>query len=219
MNSPSRTSVLVVDDHPIFRLGLCEVIAGDSTLSLAGEAGDGDEALRLIETRRPTVAVVDIHMPKRTGLQVARDLWERRAAVGLIMLTMDGDEDLLNEALNLGVRGYLLKENATTELLAAIHAVADGRVFVCPALSASLLRRRHAGDALREHVTGLARLSPTERQILKLISGDRTTKEIAAALGCSVRTVETHRQNICYKLELTGPHSLLRFAFDHKSQL
>lgn len=219
MRSTCPITVMIADDHPIFRRGLCDVIAGDSTLRLVGEAGDGEEAWRLIQTLKPTVAVLDIHMPKRTGIQIAHLVSQQCLRVALIILTMDAEEGLLNEALDLGVKGYLIKESAVMDLLQAVHRVAAGDCYISPMLSGTLVRRRAAREALREQKPGLDRLSPTERQILKLISEDRTSKEIAELLHCSVRTVETHRQNISYKLELSGTHSLLRFAFDHKAQL
>lgn len=212
-------SVLIADDHPIFRRGLCDIIASDSTLRLLGEAGDGEEAWRQIRELEPAVAVLDVHMPRRSGIQIARLVSQQRLGVALIILTMDAEEGLLHEALNLGVKGYLLKENAIAELLRAIHRVASGDCHICPALSAALVRRNAAWEVLHEQKVGLDKLTPTERQILKLISEDHTSKEIAELLACSVRTVETHRQNISHKLELSGSHSLLRFAFDHKAQL
>ncbi len=219
MRSNCPITVLIADDHPIFRRGLCDVIASDSTLRLVGEAGDGEEAWQLIQTLKPTVAVLDIHMPKRSGIQIAHLVSQQCLPVALIILTMDAEEGLLNEALDLGVKGYLLKEGAVMDLIQAVHRVAAGDCYISPMLSGTLVRRRAGREALREQKPGLDTLSPTERQILKLISEDRTSKEIAELLHCSLRTVETHRQNISYKLELSGTHSLLRFAFDHKAQL
>jgi DNA-binding NarL/FixJ family response regulator len=217
---PSRPiTVLIADDHPIFRRGLCDILAGDPTLRLVGEAGDGEEAWRLIQKLRPAVAVLDIHMPRRSGIELGRLVSQQRLPVELIVLTMDAEEGLLHEALNLGVKGYLLKENAIAELLQAIHRVAGGDCYICPTLSAALVRRNAARASLQEQKLGLVSLTPTERQILKLVAEDRTSKEIADLLACSVRTIETHRQNISHKLELSGSHSLLRFAFDHKAQL
>jgi DNA-binding NarL/FixJ family response regulator len=219
MHASHPVTVLIADDHPIFRRGLCDILAADPTLRLVGEAGDGEEAWRLIQKFRPAVAVLDIHMPKRSGIDLGRLVLRQRLPVELIMLTMDAEEGLLHEALNLGAKGYLLKENAIGELLQAIHRVAGGDCYICPTLSAALVRRSTAREALQEQKLGLASLTPTERQILQLIAEDRTSKEIADLLACSVRTVETHRQNISHKLELSGSHSLLRFAFDHKAQL
>lgn len=218
---PPKTTptVLIADDHPIFRRGLCDIIAGDPTLRLVGEAADGAEAWRLMQQLQPTVAVLDIHMPGRSGLDLARQWAQQPSPVAFIFLTMDPEEGLLNEALNLGVKGYLLKESAATDLLRAIHQVSAGGCYISPVLSGALVRRNAACDQLQRQKQGLSRLTATERQILKLISEDRTSKEIADLLHCSFRTVETHRQNISHKLELSGSHSLLRFAFDHKAQL
>ncbi len=212
-------TVLIADDHPIFRRGLCDIIAGDSSLRLAGEAADGEQAWRMIQQLRPAVAVLDIHMPRQTGIQISRLVLQHRLKVELVMLTMDTEEALLNKALNLGVKGYLLKESASTDLLQAIHQVARGNCYISPSLSGALVRRQTARDELWEKKPGLGKLSPTEREVLKLIAEDRTSKEIAELLGSSPRTIESHRQRISQKLELSGSHSLLRFAFDHKAEL
>ena len=219
MKAVPPLTVLIADDHPIFRRGLCETIAGDASLRLVGEAADGEQAWRMILELRPTLAVLDNHMPGQTGLQVGRLVLQQQVPVALIMLTVDTEEALLNKALNLGFKGYLLKETAAADLLHAVHAVAKGNCYVTPTLSGALIRRQRAGRELRAQKPGLDKLSPTERAVLRLIAEDRTSKEIAALLGSSYRTVEAHRQHISRKLELSGSHSLLRFAFDHKSEL
>ncbi len=217
MNSPLK--ILIADDHPIFRRGLCEVIEADCNLRLVGQAGNGEEALRLMDEIRPDISILDVTMPKLTGLQVARKLAEAKSPMKLVLLTMHEDEDLLNEALNLGIRAYVLKENAAEDLLAAIQAVAEDRSFVSATLSGMLLRRSIQNAALRQKKPGLDQLTPSERRILKLIAEDKTSKEIADLIGCSVRTIETHRQNISGKLGLGGSHSLLKFAYENKSRL
>lgn len=219
MSFPSLITVIIADDHPIFRRGLCDIIASDSSLRLVGEAADGEQAWQLIQQLRPAVAVLDNHMPRQSGLQIGRLVLQQRRKLELIMLTMDTEEALLNKALNLGFKGYLLKESAATDLLQAVRRVARGECYITPALSGALVRRQSAREELRERKPGLDRLSPTEREVLKLIAEDRTSKEIAELLGCSHRTIESHRQRISQKLELSGSHSLLRFAFDHKTEL
>jgi DNA-binding NarL/FixJ family response regulator len=212
-------TILIADDHPIFRKGLCEVLAEDRALRVVRETGDGAEALRLIQELRPAIAILDIHMPKLSGLQVIRSLWENKSLVKIILLTMHEDEDLFNEAMNLGVSAYVLKENAAADLLNAVRCVAEGKTFVSPSLADLLLRRSKQSAALRKEKAGLELLTATEGRILKLIAEDKTTKEIAEALGISTRTVDTHRQNISHKLNLSGSHSLLKFAYDNKSRL
>ena len=184
-----------------------------------GQAGDGEAALQLVGELHPDIVIFDVHMPKLTGLQAARKLIEKKSATRIILLTMHEDEDLLNEALQLGVLAYVLKENAVEDLLQAVRAVADGKTFISAALTGMLLRRRERNEALRCEKPGLDSLTPSERRILRLIAGDKTSKEIADELGCAVRTVETHRQNMSAKLKLSGSHSLLKFAYDNKASL
>ena len=217
MGAPLK--ILIADDHPIFRRGLCDVIQTDAGLRLVGQASNGEEALKLIDELRPDIAILDVYMPKLTGLQAARKLAKRKSPVRLVLLTMHEDEDLLNEALNLGIQAYVLKENAVEDLISAVRSVADGKTFISASLSGLLLRRRAQADALRREKPGLDSLTPTERRILQLIADDKTSKEIAEVLSCAVRTVETHRQNMSQKLGLSGSHSLLKFAYDNKSSL
>ncbi len=215
----STISVLIADDHPIFRKGLCEVIENAASLRLVGQAANGEDALRWAVELQPDVAILDINMPKLSGLQVARTLIERHLATKLVLLTMHQDEDLLDEAMALGVSAYVLKESAVEDLLSAVQAVVAGRTFISPTIAALLMKRRKLGEELRREKPGLDMLTPSERRILRLIAEDRTTKEIADALGVSPRTVETHRQNMSHKLHLSGSHSLLKFAFDNKANL
>jgi DNA-binding NarL/FixJ family response regulator len=220
MKGASKTlTVVIADDHPIFRKGLCEVIEGDPSLRLIGQASQGEEAVRLARQLRPDVLILDINMPKLSGLSVARTLLESEPAISVVLLTMHEDEDLFAQAMNLGVKAYVLKESAVEDLITAVHTVVAGRGFISPTLAGLLVKRREESNQLRREKPGLELLTPTERRILRLISEDRTTKEIAEDLGISPRTVESHRQNISHKLHLSGSHSLLRFAFDHKSRL
>jgi DNA-binding NarL/FixJ family response regulator len=214
-----QLTILIADDHPIFRRGLCDVIQADARLRLVGQASNGEEALKLVDELRPDIAILDVHMPRLTGLQAARKLIERKSPVKLVLLTMHEDEDLLNEALNLGIHAYVLKENAVEDLIAAVRSVNEGKTFISATLSGLLLRRRAQAEALRREKPGLDSLTHTERRVLKLIANDKTSKEIAEILGCAVRTVETHRQNMSQKLDLSGSHSLLKFAYDNKASL
>jgi DNA-binding NarL/FixJ family response regulator len=127
------------------------------------------------------------------------------------------EEEFFNEALELGAKGYVLKDSSVTDIVACVRAVAAGQNYVSPALTTYLFRQRR-GEAPRQR-SGVDALTPTERQILKLIAEYKTSKEIAAALFISPHTVQTHRKNICVKLELEGNHALMRFALEHKSQL
>jgi DNA-binding NarL/FixJ family response regulator len=210
---------MIADDHPIFQQGLRQVIEKDRGLKLIAEAADGLEAWRCIETLKPDIAILDIHMPRMSGLEVTRKAYQRESQVKIILLTMYEEEELFNEAMNLGAMAYVLKESAVSDLLQAVHSVIAGKQFVSPAVSRFIINRGRQAQRLRDEKPGLQRLTLTERQILKLVAEDRTSKEIADQLQISVRTVDTHRQNISLKLNLKGSHSLLKFAYDHKSEL
>jgi DNA-binding NarL/FixJ family response regulator len=210
---------LIVDDHPLFCKGLRQVIQDDPRFQLVGEAGDGETAWRLIQAEKPDVAVLDINLPKLTGLQVARNLQRARLRTRVIILTMLKEEDLINQALDAGVHGFLLKENAVTDILNAITAAAEGRHYLSPEISGFLVRHREKAGALAAHQPGLQDLTKAERRVLKLVAEKKTSREIAAELFISPRTVEAHRANICTKLDLHGSHSLLQFALENRSAL
>lgn len=217
--SAARVSVVMADDHPIVRQGLRQMIEADGALSIVAEAGDGRAALELIEINRPDVAVLDIDMPQMDGFAVARALLQKRLAVKVAFLTMHSEAELFQAAMELDVQGYVLKDSAVTDIVQCIKAVAAGRPYLSPALSALLLDRRRRTDELDRARPGLHGLSPTERRVLKLIAADKTSREIGAELFISPRTVESHRTNISRKLDLHGSLALVKFALAHKSEL
>jgi DNA-binding NarL/FixJ family response regulator len=212
-------TLLIADDHPIFRRGLRQVVEEDASVKVVGEADEGRAALQAIQKLKPTVAVLDQEMPQLSGLQVARAVRQQKLETALVMLTMFKEERLFNEAVDAGFLGYVLKDNAAQDLLNCIHSVAIGNAFVTPSLTNLLLQRKGRVDALAVQTPGLEQLTPAERRIIKLIAEDFTSKEIAEHLGVSFHTVENHRANISSKLGLSGSHSLLKFAFDNKSSL
>lgn len=212
-------TVLIADDHPIFRTGLRQVLESDAAVRVVAEAGNGDEALAIIEALRPDVAVLDIDMPGRDGLDVARSLRDRRSPTRVIILTLHTDARFLDAALDAGVHGYVPKESAVTDIGGAIRSVHAGQQYVSPALSGLLISRSRRAEALAKELPALEALTPTEMRVLKLVAEIRTTKEIADALCISPRTVEHHRTSIATKLELRGSHALTRFAVQHQSAL
>jgi len=214
-----RTKVLIVDDHPLFRSGLRQVIAADARFDLVGEAGDGETALKFILEQKPDIAVLDVNLPGLSGLEIARKLQAKKNPTRIIILTMHKEEEMINRALDSGVGGFVLKENAVEDILDAIAAVADGGHYLSPSVSGFLVRRRNRAESLAAQKPGLDDLTKAERRILKLIADKKTSKEIAAELFISPRTVEAHRANISTKLELSGSHSLLQFALENRSSL
>lgn len=213
-----KVRVIIADDHPIFRKGLREVIEDDPGLVLVGEAADGAAAFERIQTLKPDVAVLDIGMPKQDGFALARAVRELDLPVAIVFLTMYKEEDVFNRALNLGVKGYVLKDSAAAEIVNGIKVVAAGGHYISPLMSSYLVTRSaRAADLVSE--TGLGSLTRTERRILKLIAETKTSKEIGHELFVSPRTVDNHRANICLKLNLHGSNALLKFALEHRSEL
>jgi DNA-binding NarL/FixJ family response regulator len=210
--------ILVADDHPIVRKGLRFSIEEDPGLKVVGEAADGQAALDLIRKLRPQIAVLDIDMPKLDGLAVAREMARQKLDTKIIFLTFHADEDLFRSAMELGSRGYILKDSASQEIVAGVRAVASGRPYISSAITEKLLHPRKPPMA-QDGIT--ANLTPTERRIMRLIADGKTSKEIGAELSIHYRTVENHRTNICRKLNLEGEgaNALLRFALQHKSSL
>jgi len=214
-----NTRVYLVEDHPLFRQGLRQTLETQSCFKVVGEAADGAAALKEIRALHPDIAVVDIELPQVDGLALARTLRSCEPPVQVLVLTMHKSEAMVNAALDAGVAGYVLKENAVAEVVNALKAIAAGQVYLCPSVSGYVLRRRQRADTLRQEKPGLEQLTPMERRVLRLVAENRTSREIAAQLFISARTVETHRANICTKLCLRGTHPLLQFALEHRSDL
>src|SRR6267142_3080309 len=217
-NDPTETTIIIADDHPIFRQGLKQLIEKHPGFRVVAEADNVETALDLIATHAPAAAVLDLNMPKLDGFAVAQRAQQMKLPVRIVILTMHKDELHFNEAINLGIRGYVIKDSAATEVIDCLKTVISGRDYFSPALSSFLLTRRRR-TVQTENLFGVGDLTPTERRVLVLLSELRTTKEIAAELGVSPRTVDNHRAHICSKLDLQGSHALTKFALQHKNQL
>ncbi len=185
---------------------------------VVAEAENGAIAFELIKTHLPMVAVLDLDMPKTDGFSVAGQVQKSNLPVKIIILTMHKDELHFNQAIDLGVSGYLIKDGAAGEIINCIKTVKTGREYFSPALSTFLLNRSRRAAQARVQF-GLGDLTPTERRILYLLSELKTSKDIAAELCISPRTVDNHRAHICSKLNLQGAHALVKFALQHKHEL
>jgi DNA-binding NarL/FixJ family response regulator len=211
-------TILIADDHPIFRKGLAEVISSGSEYSVIAECGDGVSALRMIKELNPDIALLDIQMPKMTGFEVLKVVNEAQLTTNVIFLTMHSEENIFEKAMDLGAKGYLLKESVTDDILTCLKIVLAGRFYVSGSISDYLVRLTSKLKAGNER-TGIQKLTSTEMKVLKLIAEKLSSKEIAERLFVSVRTVENHRNNICIKLDLHGANALLPFAIENKHLL
>lgn len=209
-------TVVIAEDHPVFRRGLADVLEASEGFRSVGEAADGNDALELVRRHRPRIALLDIEMPGITGFAVAERIREEEMDTAIVFLTMYKDASMMRRALDLGALGYVLKDCAVEEIVSCLDAVANGRLFVSGAIGEPLDGRASTPvDVLRR----LARLTPAERVVLASIAEGRTSNEIAAELGIRPKTVENHRSHLCQKLGLHGPQSLLRFVLAHRDQL
>lgn len=212
-------TIIIADDHPVFRRGLQMSITSDGQLNVVAEAQNGRQAVDLIKESEPDVAVLDVNMPELNGFEVLRALQKLNLATEFIFLTMHKDEAMFNLAIDLGAKGYLLKESAVDEIVTGIRTVAGGKHFISPPLTEFLINRRRRTLSSAKDKSKVDVLTQTERRILKLIAENKTSREIGEILFISIRTVERHRQNICNKLGIHGSNGLLKFAIANKVQL
>ncbi|MBI3193575.1 MAG: response regulator transcription factor [Ignavibacteriae bacterium] len=219
MNKNEPITIFIADDHPVFRKGLRDIITEEKSFVVVGETGDGSQVLKLVHQLRPTVLLLDINMPGTNGLEIAETLHDENDTIRIIILTMHNEERLFNKAMDIGVSGYILKESAVNDILEGIKAAIQDEYYISPTISKYLLNRRTKAEAAINKHPELDSLTPNERKILKLISKNKTSPEIADRMFISIRTVENHRMNICNKLNIHGSNALIKFAIDNRSNL
>ena len=198
--------VVLADDHQLVRQGLKALLEREG-FQVAGEASDGQEALRLVPNVCPDVAILDISMPILNGLDAARELKKSSPRTKTILLTQHDEDQYVTEALRAGVRGYVLKNQAATDLVHAIQQVCRGEIYLSPSISRTVVEAFLSKTALPTDP-----LTSRERQILQLIGEGKSSKEIAALLGISIKTAESHRTRLMRKLDIHELASLVRYA-------
>ncbi len=208
-----KIKLIIADDHHIFRKGILSIVSEDDGIEITGEAANGDDALKLIEEKKPDIAILDIDMPGLSGLDVARNVKSEKLPVKIVILTIHKDKEYFDEALELDIKAYVLKESIANDLIDCIKRVAAGEYYISSAISGYLVEKNKTAPKQTE----LDKLTNAEKEILKLIAQNKTSAQIADELFRSVRTIENHRNNICSKLGLKGPHALLLYAIQHKS--
>ncbi|MEV6280126.1 response regulator transcription factor [Nocardia sp. NPDC051832] len=211
MTSPAPARILLADDHALVRSGLRMILDAEPDLMVVAEAANGQEALDLLTEVRVDLAILDIAMPRLTGIQAAREISRVAPQVRILMLSMYDNEQYFFESLKVGASGYVLKSVADQDLIEACRATMRGEPFLYPGAATALIRdylqRARRGSALPDTI-----LTPREEEVLKLVAEGQSTREIAETLVISAKTVDRHRTNILAKLDLRDRTALTRYA-------
>jgi len=198
--------ILLADDHRVLREGLRKLLESEHDLKVIAEACNGIEAIELAKKRRPMIVVMDIQMPEMNGLQATTAILKENPSIKVIVLSMLKNEDLVIQALQSGVKGYLLKENASSEIITAIRQVMQGKAYFDPSVAEVISSHYSEVDPKKIELTVL------EREILQFIAAGKTSKEMCTLLGVNIKTVEKYRQKLMNKLGLHDVASLTRYA-------
>ena len=210
MDTSEIKTLLIADDHPIFLVGLREVLSETNNYKIIAEAEDGEQAINRIKEYNPDIAILDISMPKVGGLDVVAQMRNWTQAPLFVLLSLYDDEVYIRKALAYGVSGYILKENTNDELLKCLDIINNGKKYLCSSIREKIVN---------SNKNKLDQLSPAEQQVLSLVTDLKTNTEIAKILSVSIRTIENHRFNICKKLNIKGKNALLKYALSIDDQV
>lgn len=204
----TKIRVILADDHAIFRQGLRALLQNEREMEIVAESSTGHGTVQLVEQHRPDVVVMDIGMPDMNGLQATTLIHSRFPDARVLILSMSGDEETVEQAIDAGISGYLVKDTVADELISAIREIHRGNAYFSPSISRILLEQKRNAPRARSDDG----LTQREIQILQFVADGRTTKEIAHFLGISSKTVDNHRQQIMTKLNIHDMVSLTRYA-------
>jgi DNA-binding NarL/FixJ family response regulator len=212
----SQIRVLLADDHGVVRKGLRFILVQEEDIEIVGEAEDGREAVRLAGELKPSVVIIDIAMPQLNGIDAAAQICKSNPRTGVIILSMFSDEEFVIRALNVGAKGYLLKDSAEPDVVRAVRAVANGKTFFSPEIAHTLLEdyiRKLQQEGLQD---SYELLTDREKEVLQLLAEGKSNKEVAGILGLSLHTVESHRTNFMQKLGLHNTAEIVIYAMRKK---
>jgi len=206
----NRYRIVLADDHSLFRQGLKAVLEETEEFKVVGEAGDGLELVNLLDQVDPELIILDISMPNLRGIETIPEIKKTHPEVKILVVTMHNDKEYLYQAISQGADGYFLKRDAGTELFSAIDKIRKGKVYVSPSLSGDLTDYWEGiRDGVKKNI-----LTNREREVLRLIAGGKSNKEVADMLYISVHTVERHRANLMEKLNFKKTADLVKYAID-----
>ena len=212
----TRRKIVIAEDHTILRAGLRALLSGQNGLEVIGEAGDGREAIRKVDTLQPDLLLIDLSMPKLNGIDAIREIKSQHPEIKIIVLTVHKSEEYIVAALQAGANGYMLKDASQNELLLAIDYVINGKTFLSPSISDKVVDAFLNTDKKDKPGAVLDNLTAREREILKLVAEGNTNKKIAEHLCISLKTVEKHRSNLMQKLDLRNTAALTAYAIAKK---
>jgi DNA-binding NarL/FixJ family response regulator len=206
--------ILLADDHEVVRRGLCALLQNQAGWEICGEATNGREAVEKAAKLNPDVVILDVGMPNLNGLEATRQIVKAKPQIRILILTLHDSDQLVQEVLNAGARGFLLKSDAARDLVTAVEALRNNKIYFTPKVASMVLEgylRRNTPDAPPEEPSR-NRLTPREREIVQLLAEGKSSREVADALGLSIKTAETHRANIMRKLNLHSVSDLVLYA-------
>ena len=212
----TRRKIVIAEDHTILRAGLRALLAAQNGLEVIGEAGDGREAIRKVDTLQPDLLLIDLSMPKLNGIDAIREIKSQHPEIKIIVLTVHKSDEYIISALKAGANGYMLKDASQNELLLAIDYVLNGKTFLSPSISGTMVDAVLNTDKKDKPAAVLENLTAREREILKLVAEGNTNKKIADHLCISLKTVEKHRSNLMKKLDLRNTAALTAYAIEKK---
>ncbi len=206
--------ILLADDHRLLREGLRDLLAREADFTVVGEAANGEETVQLVRTLQPDVVLMDIAMPGLSGIEATRRIVRGASSPKVVALSMHMEKEFITDMLRAGASGYVLKDCGFEELALAIRAAAQGKTYLSPDIADLVVEEavQHAGSSASSEDPAFAVLTSREREVLQLLAEGLSTKEIAATLGVSVKTIETHRQHIMEKLGLRSVAALTKYA-------